>query len=59
MGKEHFGDCIGAGLSARASEARTNFDLYAVRNWPAAKVASELGVSVVQVYLVNHRLGRS
>jgi hypothetical protein len=32
------------------------FDLYAVRNWPAAKVASELGVSVVQVYLVNHQL---
>lgn len=32
------------------------FDLYAVRNWPAAKVARELGVSMVQVYLVNHRL---
>jgi hypothetical protein len=32
------------------------FDLYAVRDWPAAKVAGELGVSLVQVYLVNHRL---
>jgi RNA polymerase sigma factor (sigma-70 family) len=34
------------------------FDLYATRNWSAAKVARELGVSVVQVYLVNHRLTR-
>ena len=32
------------------------FDLYAVRRWPAGKVARELGVSRVQVYLVNHRL---
>jgi RNA polymerase sigma factor (sigma-70 family) len=34
------------------------FDLYAVRKWPAAKVAKEMGVSVVQVYLINHRLTR-
>ena len=32
------------------------FDLYAMRHWSAAKVARELGVSVVQVYLVNHRV---
>lgn len=32
------------------------FDLYAVRNWSTAKVAKELGVSMVQVYLVNHRM---
>ncbi len=32
------------------------FDLYAVRHWSAAKVARELGVSIIQVYLVNHRL---
>jgi len=32
------------------------FDLYAVRHWPAAKVARELGINLVQVYLVNHRL---
>ena len=32
------------------------FDLYAVRHWPAAKVAGELGVSIIQVYLVKHRL---
>jgi RNA polymerase sigma factor (sigma-70 family) len=32
------------------------FDLYAMRHWPAAKVARELGVNIVQVYLVNHRL---
>ena len=32
------------------------FDLYAVRHWSGAKVARELGVSIIQVYLVNHRL---
>jgi RNA polymerase sigma-70 factor (ECF subfamily) len=32
------------------------FDLYAMRHWPAGKVAHELGVTRVQVYLVNHRL---
>jgi len=32
------------------------FDLYAVRHWSAAKVAAELSVSIIQVYLVNHRL---
>lgn len=34
------------------------YDLYAVRDWPAGKVARELGVSLVQVYLVNHRMTR-
>ncbi|MCI0536530.1 MAG: sigma-70 family RNA polymerase sigma factor [Verrucomicrobiales bacterium] len=32
------------------------FDLYAMRHWPAGKVARELGVTRVQVYLVYHRL---
>ena len=32
------------------------FDLYAMRHWPAGKVARELGVTRVQVYLVTHRL---
>jgi RNA polymerase sigma factor (sigma-70 family) len=32
------------------------FDLYTVRHWPASKVAKELGVSMIQVYLVAHRL---
>ena len=32
------------------------FDLYAMRHWPAGKVAREMGVTRVQVYLVNHRL---
>jgi len=34
------------------------YDLYAIRNWAAGKVARELGVSLVQVYLVSHRLTR-
>lgn len=32
------------------------FDLYAVRKWSAAKVAKEMGITVVQVYLIYHRL---
>lgn len=32
------------------------FDLYARRHWAAAQVARELGVTLIQVYLVNHRL---
>ena len=32
------------------------FDLYAMRHWPAGKVAHELGVTRMQVHLVNHRL---
>lgn len=32
------------------------FDLYSVRRWPAAKVARELGVNIVQIYLVHHRI---
>jgi len=32
------------------------FDLYAVRKWPVIRVAKEMGVSVMQVYLINHRL---
>lgn len=32
------------------------FDCLAVKQWPAAKVASNLGVGIAQVYLVKHRL---
>lgn len=32
------------------------FELYTLRNWAGSKVAKELGVSLGQVYLVNHRL---
>jgi len=34
------------------------FDLYAVRGWPVARVAADLGVNIFQVYLVAHRLTR-
>ena len=39
-------------------QALPGFDLYAVRKWPATKVAKEMGVSVLQVYLIYHRLTR-
>ena len=32
------------------------FELYALRSWSGNKVAKELGVSLGQIYLVNHRL---
>jgi RNA polymerase sigma factor (sigma-70 family) len=32
------------------------FDCYVVKNWPAQKVASELRVSMAQVYLARHRV---
>lgn len=33
------------------------FDLYAVRQWPAVKVARMLGVGIGQVYLAKYRVG--
>ena len=48
-----------ARVSRRANPKHAQiYDLYAVRDWPAGKVARELGVSLVQVYLVNHRMTR-
>jgi len=32
------------------------FNCAVIKQWPAAKVASELGVSVAQVYLIKHRV---
>lgn len=34
------------------------FDFYVLRDWPAAKVAKTLGVSVARVYLAKHRVGK-
>jgi RNA polymerase sigma-70 factor (ECF subfamily) len=33
------------------------FDLYVIKQWPPAKVAQTLGVSIGQVYLAKYRLG--
>ena len=33
------------------------FDLYALKNWPARKVASTLKVNLGRVYLAKHRIG--
>ena len=33
------------------------FDLLITRQWPAAKVAQTLGISIGQVYLAKHRVG--
>jgi RNA polymerase sigma-70 factor (ECF subfamily) len=32
------------------------FDCYVMKEWPAQKVAKELGVSIAQVYLAKHRV---
>ena len=34
------------------------FELYALRQWPALRVAQELGITRVQVYLVHHRVAK-
>lgn len=34
------------------------FDCYVIKEWPAQKVAEDLGVSVAQVYLIRHRISR-
>jgi RNA polymerase sigma factor (sigma-70 family) len=34
------------------------FDCYALKRWPVAKVRSDLGVSLAQVYLAKHRVAR-
>ena len=33
------------------------FDCYVIKEWSAAKVKEELGVSMAQVYLAKHRVG--
>ena len=33
------------------------FELYALKEWPAGKVASTLGVNLAQVHLIKHRIG--
>ena len=35
---------------------RNSFDCYVRKEWPAQKVADQLGVSVGQVYLARHRV---
>ncbi len=57
--KQNIFDTAVARVSRRVNPKHAQiFDLYAVRHWPAATVARELGVSLVQVYLVSHRLTR-
>lgn len=34
------------------------FDLYVLQGWAPAKVAKALGVSMAQVYIIRHRVGR-
>ena len=33
------------------------FDYYVLREWDAAKVRRQLGVTIAQVYLAKHRVG--
>ena len=34
------------------------FDLYVIKDWPVTKVARALSVSVSQIYLAKHRIGK-
>jgi RNA polymerase sigma factor (sigma-70 family) len=40
------------------SEQFQMFDFYVLRDWPADKVATTLGVSAARVYLAKHRVGK-
>jgi len=33
------------------------FELCTRQNWPAAKAAKKLGISLASIYVINHRLG--
>ncbi len=34
------------------------FDAYVIKDWPVGRVTSDLGVSLAQVYLAKHRVGK-
>ena len=41
-----------------SAESIKIFDCYVIREWDAAKVQDRLGVSMSQVYLAKHRVGK-
>lgn len=57
--RQHVLEAATARVKAQVSPKQFQiFELYVLREWPVAKVARTLGVSVASVYLARHRIGR-
>jgi RNA polymerase sigma-70 factor (ECF subfamily) len=54
--KNIFEAAVGRVKGQVAVEQFQIFDLYVLKNWPAKRVTSTLGVSMAQVYLAKHRV---
>lgn len=57
--KKNLADAALARVKAQVSPKQYQiFDCYVIREWDAAKVQEQLGVSMSQVYLAKHRVGK-
>lgn len=57
--KKNLADAALARVKAQVSPKQYQiFDCYVIREWDAAKVQDRLGVSMSQVYLAKHRVGK-
>ena len=57
--KKNLADAALARVKAQVSPKQYQiFDCYVIREWDAAKVQKQLGVSMSQVYLAKHRVGK-
>lgn len=57
--KKNLADAALARVKAQVSPKQYQiFDCYVIREWDADKVKSQLGVSMSQVYLAKHRVGK-
>lgn len=57
--KKNLADAALAKVKAQVSPKQYQiFDCYVIREWDAGRVQSQLGVSMSQVYLAKHRVGK-
>lgn len=57
--KKNLADAALARVKAQVSPKQYQiFDCYVIREWDAARVQEQLGVSMSQVYLAKHRVGK-
>ena len=57
--KKNLADAALARVKAQVSPKQYQiFDCYVIREWDASKVQDRLGVSMSQVYLAKHRVGK-
>lgn len=56
--RTHLIDAAMARIAPKAKPAHFQaFELCTRQNWPAAKAAKKLGISLASIYVINHRLG--